>query len=220
MVCARTRWFDMCELGLRAGATGTKRLVGRKELKRGLKALLAAPRVPPAGSGDGLSNSSGGETEAEGRPKETAGVAGFGRRGEGWSEQEVDDLLNGVVILGGGLIAGDAEVNGGGGDGGGRGGTGGSDADLIDLEFREKLMLAVVDGGTKADRDLEVAQEILPLSEKLQVMWGSRFDRLVRRGDRGWGEVMGQGGVYAPRIYILYPYCSRHVLRFVCCCFE
>lgn len=163
----------MCEVGLRAGAAGTKRLVGRKELKRGLKALLAAPRVPPAGADDSLTKSGGGEAEEEEQAKEAAAsrklpAAGYRRRGDGWNEQDVDDLLNGLVMFGGGAIARDADGNGGmGGDG-----AGGSDTDLIDVEFREKLMLAITDGGTKADRDLEVAHEILPLSEKLQVIRG------------------------------------------------
>ncbi|CAM9947702.1 unnamed protein product, partial [Choristocarpus tenellus] len=35
------RWLDACELGLQAGAFDSKRVVGRQELKRGLRALTA-----------------------------------------------------------------------------------------------------------------------------------------------------------------------------------
>lgn len=176
----------MCELGLRAGGAGTKRLVGRKELKRGLKALLAAPRAPPVGTDEGLKKSGGGETEQVGQATEAAAAAtaklpsaGCGRRGDGWSEQEVDDLLNGVILLGGGTIAGDANGNGGAGGGVAGDWAAGGDAELMDVEFREKLMLAISDGRTKADRDLEVAQEILPLCEKLQVVRGWLIIRLL-----------------------------------------
>ena len=167
----------MCELGLRAGAAGTKRLVGRNELRRGLKALSTAlTEAPPAepspggggsggnGSGDGGGGENGrpeGEKEGEGAEEADAPKvqAGRGRRARGWSEPEVDDLLGGLNILG-------SEAGGGGGDGG----RGGSEAELTDVEFRERLMVAIQDGGARVDRDMAAAKEILPLAEKLEVI--------------------------------------------------
>lgn len=163
----------MCELGLRAGAAGTKRLVGRNELRRGLKALSialteaplaeAAPEAVPDGGGGGESGHQGREGEKGVEGVELAAAAKLqarrGRRGGGWSEQEADDLLNGVTILG----------SDGGGSGGGNGGRGGHEADLADVEFRERLMAAIADGAARVDRDMAAAQETLPLSEKLEV---------------------------------------------------
>lgn len=155
----------MCELGLRAGAAATKRLIGRTELRRGLKALSAAlTELPPAeaasdgGTKDDLQEGRERENGEEGEePAAAAKVrAGRGRRGGGWSEQDTDDLLGGINILGS--------------DGGGDGGRGGYEADLADVEFRERLMAAVADGLARADRDVAAAQEILPLAEKLEVI--------------------------------------------------
>lgn len=164
----------MCELGLRAGASGTKRLIARNELRRGLKALsFALAEMPLAEGATGGGEDGGGqegrregEQEAEGAAEPAAAAAkvqaGRGRRGGGWSESEVNDLLSGVTLLG-------SDVGDGGSSDGGGGGRGGYEADLTDVEFRERLVAAIAGGGAKEDRDVAAAQEISPLAERLEV---------------------------------------------------
>ncbi|CAM9493322.1 unnamed protein product [Ectocarpus fasciculatus] len=190
------RWFDMCELGLRAGAAGKKRLVGRTELRRGLKALSAAPKVAeappplPLEAIEGTMN--GGNEDKEGDRQERGGTAHSSeqreRRGGTWSEQDIDDLLGGVTILGGGGSGGfeGGEDANGTGRGGGVAGKDATAADLTDVEFREQLLLAATEGGARADRDMAVADKILPLTERLQaylkdhgIRLGQFFDRVV-----------------------------------------
>lgn len=166
----------MCELGLRAGAAGTKRLIGRNELRRGLKALSAAPTLSePGESADGGDTNGGEEDGEEGKrggevvPVDSTATLTMVREGGPWSEQDIDDLLNGVAILG----DGGATVEGGDPDGSGvKGNESGKDNanDLTDVEFRERLMVAIDKGGTKADREMAEAQRVQPLSERLQVM--------------------------------------------------
>lgn len=170
------RWFDTCDLGLRAGAAGTKRLVGRNELRRGLKALSAAPRVPPkrgrTDGGNKIADSGEGEEGQRGRDvaqEDFTGTLPMAWERGPWREQDVDDLLNAVAILGGG----GATVEGGDADAGS--GVGGNESgkdnanDLTDVEFRERLMVAIDEGGTSTDRDMAEAQRILPLAERLLV---------------------------------------------------
>lgn len=138
----------MCELGLRAGgAAGAKRLVGRKELKRGLKALSA---IPSADHADGH--------------EERVATPGSCRR-VGWSEQEVDELLDGLLLLcneeAGGVV--DSGVGAGGNE------ASSNIAELSDHDFRHKLMLSVVIGGGKVDRKMTAGKAVRPLFERLEV---------------------------------------------------
>lgn len=171
----------MCELGLRAGAAGKKPLVGRTELRRGLKALSAAPKVaevpPPlpvdADEGETNSGNEDKEGDRQGRGGTADSLEQRERRGGTWSEQDIDDLLGGVTILGGGGSGGfeGGEDTNGTGRGGGIAGKGGTAAaDLTDVEFREQLLLAITEGAVRADRDMAVADKILPLTERLQVI--------------------------------------------------
>lgn len=170
----------MCELGLRAGAAGKKRLVGRIELRRGLKALSAAPKVAEASpplpvegvEGEPNSGNEDKEGDRQGRGETADSSEQRERRGGAWSEQDIDDLLGGVTILGGGGsgdFEGGEDANGT-GRGGGIAGKGATAADLTDVEFREQLLLAITEGGVRADRDMAVAEKILPLTERLQVI--------------------------------------------------
>ncbi|CAM9155421.1 unnamed protein product [Scytosiphon promiscuus] len=171
------RWFDTCELGLRAGAAGTKRLVGRNELRRGLRALsapstlLAAEQISDGqGAKGGEEGGKGGQRGGEVGAADSAATLPMAGGGGRWSEQDLDNLLNGVTILGGGGAA----VEGGDADGNGESGVKRNDigkdiaSDLTDVEFRERLMVAIDEGGMKADREMEEARRILPLSERLQ----------------------------------------------------
>lgn len=68
-------WFDMCELGLRGGgAVGARRLLGRTELKRGLKALDASMKT------------------------QIGVVDGTQVLTSGWSDNDIDDLTGAVVM--------------------------------------------------------------------------------------------------------------------------
>ncbi|CAM9854802.1 unnamed protein product, partial [Ectocarpus sp. 12 AP-2014] len=191
------RWFDMCELGLRAGAAGKKRLVGRTELRRGLKALSAAPKVaevpPPlpveAVEGETNSGNEDKEGDRQGRGGTTDSFEQRERRGGAWSEQDIDDLLGGVTILGGsgsGGFEGGEDANRTGKGGGIAAKDGTAAADLTDVEFREQLLLTITEGAVRADRDMAVADKILPLTERLQeylkdhgIRLGQFFDRVV-----------------------------------------
>ncbi|CAM9723875.1 unnamed protein product, partial [Ectocarpus sp. 8 AP-2014] len=190
------RWFDMCELGLRAGAAGNKRLVGRIELRRGLKALSAAPKVaevpPPLPVEAVAGETNTGNEDKEGGRQGRGGTADSSeqRRGGAWSEQDIDDLLGGFIILGGGGSGGfeGGEDTNGTGRGGGIAGKDGTAAaaDLTDVEFREQLLLAITEGVVRADRDKAVADKVLPLTERLQaylkhhgMRLGQFFDRVV-----------------------------------------
>lgn len=131
----------MCELGLRPGGyEGTKRLVGRIELKRGLKALSAALT----------------RTQAESTESKTQ--EGKAEISKAWSEQEVDNLMQGVAMCRGEIVSG----RGGGGDIG-------KDADFSEEAFREGLMLAFDDRGNTMDRDVADGLKVLHLCEKLEV---------------------------------------------------
>ncbi|CBN78026.1 hypothetical protein Esi_0082_0041 [Ectocarpus siliculosus] len=189
------RWFDMCELGLRAGAAGNKRLVGRTELRRGLKALSAAPKVPevppplPVEAVEGETNSGNGDKEGDRQGRGATADSSEQRRGGTWSEQDIDDLLGGVTILGGGGSGGfdgGEDANGTGRGGGIAGKDGTAAADFTDVEFREHLLLAITEGAVRADRDMAVADKVLPLTERLQaylkdhgIRLGQFFERVV-----------------------------------------
>ncbi|CAM9126272.1 unnamed protein product, partial [Laminaria digitata] len=150
------RWFDTCELGLRAGGEeGARRLVGRNELRRGLKALSAATR-----SNAGISEQHRG-----------GGTAGSVQE-DAWSEQDIDTLLYGLDLLSSGE-AGDVVSDGSGDDSPIKRST-----ELTDVEFREKMMLAIAEGGTKVDRDLSSRKSMLPLFERLQAYMKDRGMRM------------------------------------------
>lgn len=121
----------MCELGLRAGGReGSKRLVGRQELKRGLKALSTALKSVKPGAMEAAASGSA----------------------EGWSEQEVDDLLKGLGV------GGDERVDTG------------KDRDITEKGFRESLTLALDDDSdNQLARDFGAGLETLPLCERLEV---------------------------------------------------
>lgn len=126
--------------------------MGRNELRRGLKALSAATR-----SNAGIS-----EGDRVGSPTRSP-------QGDDWSEHDIDKLFYGLEMLSSGeavntiLDVGDDELAS-------RGNT-----ELTDKEFREKMMLVIVDGGTKIDRDISTSKSMLPLFERLQVSMGTRY---------------------------------------------
>lgn len=145
----------MCELGLRAGgAVGAKRLVGRNELRRGLRALCAAQSVRAAPAELAAAVVDGEDASAT--------VTPGSRLGDGWSEQEIDQLLDGLAIG-----RGDAGRGAGGGDGA----AGRDAAELSDDAFRDRLMLAASGAEEKADREMLAAIKILPLLERLEVLY-------------------------------------------------
>lgn len=125
-------------------------MVGRNELRRGLKALSAATR-----SNAGIS-------------EHREGGAAASAQDDGWSEQDIDNLLYGIDMLTSGEAV-DVALDGGGDEAASKGNT-----ELTDIEFREKMMLAIADGGTKVDRDLSSRKSMLPLFERLQVRVGTR----------------------------------------------
>lgn len=146
----------MCEVGLRAGgATGSRRLIGRSELKRGLKALSVAPGVLYAAI---AAADSGCDSESS---TTVIGRVG-GEELPAWSEREIDDLLSGILVLG---------------DGRGTSVDGGSGmevskdvaVELTDCDFREKLMLAISEDRSKAEQNMAVVKSMLPLCERLEV---------------------------------------------------
>lgn len=120
----------MCELGLRSGGyEGAKRLVGRHELKRGLKALSE-------------SRTQKGEIKIR----------------KTWSEQEVDNLMQGLVMCRGEIVGGR-----------GSGGITEQGPDFSEEDFRERMMIAL-DGNVNAmDHDVKAGLKVLPLCEKLEV---------------------------------------------------
>lgn len=124
--------------------------MGRSELRRGLKALSAATR-----SNAGIS---------EHRESGTAASA----QDDEWSEQDIDSVLYGLDMLTSGEAV-DVVVDEEGDDAASKGNT-----ELTDIEFREKMMLAIADGGTKVDRDIASRKSMLPLFERLQVGMGTR----------------------------------------------
>lgn len=126
-------------------------MVGRNELRRGLKALSAATR-----SNAGISEQHRG-----------GGTAGSVQE-DAWSEQDIDTLLYGLDLLSSGG-AGDVVSDGSGDDSPIKRNT-----ELTDVEFREKMMLAIAEGGTKVDRDLSARKSMLPLFERLQVRMETR----------------------------------------------
>lgn len=129
--------------------------MGRNELRRGLKALSAATR-----SNAGISELREGGTA--GSPQD-----------DGWSEQDIDSVLYGLDMLTNGEAV-DVALDGGGDEAASKGNT-----ELTDIEFREKMMLAIADGGTKIDRDLASRKSMLPLFERLQVGMGTRHGQFV-----------------------------------------
>ena len=125
--------------------------MGRNELRRGLRALSAATR-----SNAGISE--GGREGTPTRPLQ----------GDDWTEHDIDKLFYGLDMLSSGepvnviLDVGDEELAIRG------------NAELTDKVFREKMMLVIVDGGTKVDRDLATSKSMLPLFERLQVRMETR----------------------------------------------
>lgn len=132
--------------------------MGRNELRRGLKALSAATR-----SNAGIS-------------EHREGGAAASVQDDGWNEQDLDNLLYGLVMLSSGEAV-DVALDGEGDDATSRRNT-----ELTDIEFREKMMLVIADGGTKVDRDLSSRKSMLPLFERLQVRMRTRH---------GYGHVRG-----------------------------
>lgn len=143
----------MCELGLRAGgAEGAKRLVGRQELKRGLRTLSAAPRVDRV------------------EDEEDDGVvdATLGRK-DGWNEQEIDELLDGLMSLSEEKRR-DVDIVGG-----GRDETRKDITEIKENEFRDMVMMGLSDEKSKTDQEIAAWQAILPLCERLEVRLEARI---------------------------------------------
>lgn len=151
----------MCELGLRAGgAARAKRLLGRKELKRGLKALSAQARIQ-AMSAD--------EPSVE-TPGVSSSPTSINTRGDGWSEKDVDELMAGLVLCRDKRgVASDV------------GSDSGKDRDMTEEAFRDGLELALGGDGDKMDRAMAGGLKALPLCERLEVRLTGGVTQGLRR---------------------------------------